>query len=303
VIIVSTSDEHFVPHFATMLHSAWYHNREAEFYLLDCGIAPETLETLTAFALKLGIRLTIAKIDISPILDLPTGPAQSVAVYGRLMIASVLPNTCERAIYLDADCIVTSDLSQLWTVDISKHLIAGVKDDPARRFEIRKHGLRGHPDYVNSGVMLVNLGAWREKKFVETTLSYIRGHSVLAHVDQTAINAIAEGRIKIISEAWNFMFGHMSSTRNPPIRPRIVHYAGPCRPWLHSDAMFASIYLHHRNLTPYPIESPTLRYRSRFRVALNLIFLQKKYRRRLVLSRYYHRTFATPFLKSIGPSR
>jgi lipopolysaccharide biosynthesis glycosyltransferase len=297
VIIVSTSDERFVPHFATMLHSAWFHNREAEFYLLDCGITPETLETLAAFATKLGIRLTIEKIDVEPMRDFPTRSTQSAAAYGRLMMASVLPDTCERAIYLDADCIVTSDLSQLWAIDVSQHLIAGVRDNPARRYEIRKGGLRHHTDYVNSGVMLVNLRAWREEDFVETTLSYIRGHSVLAHLDQTAINAIATGRIRIISEAWNFMLGHMSSTRNPPIRPCIVHYAGPCRPWLHCDAMFAAIYLHHRNSTPYPIKSPTLRYRSRFRVALNLIFLQKKYRRRLVLARYYHRTFTVPFLK------
>ena len=33
-----------------MLHSAWFHNRQAEFYLLDCGMTAATVDTLTAYA-------------------------------------------------------------------------------------------------------------------------------------------------------------------------------------------------------------------------------------------------------------
>lgn len=300
MIIVSAADERFVPHFATMLHSAWFHNRMAEFYLLDCGIEPETRETLSAFAAVHDIRLTIAQADMARLRDLPTRPGEGAAAYARLLIADILPVSCERAIYLDSDCVVTSDLSELWEIDISNCLIAAVEDGSARKFEIRKHGLQGHADYVNSGVMLINLRSWREEKAAQSILAHIRRNPLLAHLDQTAINAVAAGRIETISDSWNFMHSHLSSMRDPPPRPCVIHYAGPCRPWLHSDAMFAPVYLFHRNSTPYPIEAPTKRYRSRFRIAVNLILLRRKYRRRQILSRHYHRIFTIPHLKAIS---
>src|SRR5262245_24892855 len=62
--IVSAADERFAAHFATMLHSAWSHHPTANFHLLDCGIAPETVINLETFAAAAGIRLNVIKVDV-----------------------------------------------------------------------------------------------------------------------------------------------------------------------------------------------------------------------------------------------
>jgi lipopolysaccharide biosynthesis glycosyltransferase len=266
--------------------------------LLDCGITPETLETLAAFATKLGIRLTIEKIDVTPFLDLQTTPAWSIAVYARLLIGSVLPDTCERAIYLDADCIVTSDLSQLWATDISKQLIAGVRDDSALVNERQYSGHCNLTSYVNAGVMLINLRAWRDNSFADTVIAYVRSHD-LRYGEQTAINVIASGRIEIISEVWNFMLHKVDTEGYSPTIPRIIHCTGLRKPWLHRDAMFVPIYLHHRNSTPYPTKAPVTIYPSRFHFVLSLLLLRRKYWRRLISSRRYDRKFTVPYLKAL----
>jgi lipopolysaccharide biosynthesis glycosyltransferase len=303
VIIVSASDENFVPHFATMLHSAWFHNRAAEFYLLDCGIAAQTLETLEAFATKLGMRLTIAEIDTAVFSDLPTTTAWSVAVYARLMIAKLLPDASERAIYLDADCIVTCDLSRLWTTDVSSHLIAGVRDDSAleneHRYGVTDKFSGGLTEYVNAGVLLINLRAWREKNFGETVIDYVRRHD-LRYGEQTAINIAASGRIKILSENWNFMLHKWQFAYNAAIKPSIIHYTGFSKPWLYRDGPFVPVYHHHRNLTPYPTTEPSTYYPSRFHFFLNLLFLRKKYWSRLLSSHRHDRAFSQPYLKNVA---
>lgn len=299
MIIVSAIDERFVPHFATMLHSAWFHNREAEFYLIDSGIAQESQETLTRFAAKLDTRLTIAKIDTELFADFPISAVWSVAVYTRLLIASILPDTYEQAIYLDADCIVTSDLSPLWETDMSSFLIAGVADNSAAANERRQCGIGNLSDYINAGVMLINLRAWREEKFADVVIAHLRGHNYL-YGEQTAINVIASGRIKTIPETWNFMLHKIDVEGYAPISPCIIHCTGFRKPWLHRDAPLAPIYLHHRNSTPYPIKDPENFYPSTRHYVLSLLALRRKYWRRLMSSRRFHRAFTIPYLKSVS---
>src|SRR5436853_26353 len=133
--IVSATDERFAAHFAAMLHSAWTQHPTAEFYLLDCGIEPRTLADLTSFASTRGIRLTVIKIDLTAFRDLPTNTAWGVATYARLLLPDLLPSGIERVLYLDADCIVVSNLTALWHIDMGQAAIAAVEDGGSARLE------------------------------------------------------------------------------------------------------------------------------------------------------------------------
>jgi lipopolysaccharide biosynthesis glycosyltransferase len=299
VIIVSAADEGFVPHFATTLHSAWFHNRQAEFYLLDCGITDETKGMLSEFASKHGMRFTIVTIDTAMFQNLPiTRSDLTAATFARLKLPDIFPQTCDRVIFLDADCVVTGHLSELWEADVSDNLIAGVQDDQALKADGGDGILRDHSTYINSGVMLVNLRAWREEKFGETVLSYLSQHALRSN-EQSAINIVAAGRIKTIPEIWNLMLHTMDGRRLGSIKPRIVHCTGYMKPWLASDAPLGSIYLCHRNMTPFPINQPLPPYRSRLRTILNLIALRPKYWRRLIVPPINDRDFARPYVKKV----
>ncbi len=296
MIVVSASDEAFVPHFATMLHSAWFHNPNAEFFLLDCGIELKTREVLESFADELSISLTIIPIDLAGIVDLPKTDHWSAAAYARLLSPSYLPADAEKALYIDADCVIVSDLSELWAIELGSCLVAGVRDVAGRKAEIRK-GNSDLPDYINTGVMLLSLTGWRDENLSTKALNYARENALL-HVEQSALNTVASDRIQLISEEWNFSLSQEFPRTSQRVAPCIVHFTGPRKPWLYKDVAFSSIYNCHRNATPYKTACPTRRYRSRPRIAMNLIALRPKYWRLLRLSRYYNRTFTKRYLNT-----
>ena len=280
-----------------MLHSAWTHNPDATFYLLDCGISSDSRRLLKKFAEEQNIRLGLKRVRTEALGNLPTH-RWAAATYARLLIPQVLPSSCEKALYIDADCIIAASLSQFWSLDISKHLFAAVLDEKGRDSEREHGGLQDCPQFANAGVLLMNLVAWRAEKFGDRAIDYGR-RNTLVHADQTAINALAQGRVVLVPEIWNYMLSYERVFDGSPVKPSIIHFTGVRKPWLHSDELFAAIYLYHRNRTPFAIGDLRFRYRSRLRFALNLLVLRRTYWRRLRFSLHYERTFTAPYLEKM----
>lgn len=281
MIIVAAADERFVPHFATLLHSIWTHQPNAQVHLLDCGIAAATAAALANFADQLGIALTIAPIDITPFADLPTNNQWSVATYARMLIPDLFPSA-ERALYLDADCVVLGDLTDLWHTDLGEAAIGGVYD----------HGLVMErqagivlSSYVNGGMLLMNLPVWRRERLSAAALTFRRASSAVGLADQTAINAACAGRILYVHERWNFQLGASHSVRDWGDGPRIIHYTDPAKPWLYRDAFLGELYRCHRRQTPFPLAEPRAVYRSKDRVLLGMLGGRRKYWYRFLIRR------------------
>jgi len=295
--IVSAADERFAAHFATMLHSAWTHHPTAQFHLLNCGIEPATLDALSAYAIRQGIRFNVITIDIALLRGLPTSQTWSVAIYARLLIPDLLPCSIERALYLDADCIVVGDLTALWQMDMGQAAIAAVGDTYGAHLE-REIGIEiADDDYVNSGVLLMNLVVWRRDRLGAAAIAFIRQYHPCL-VDQTAINVACAGRIARLAQEWNLL-AHALLRSEQWREPRIIHCTTDIKPWLYRDALFASIYLYHRNKTPFPSDPPRALHRSRPRHLLNLLVGRPKYWRRLILAWRCH-AFATAYFSRIA---
>jgi lipopolysaccharide biosynthesis glycosyltransferase len=283
MLIVSAADQRFAAHFAAMLHSAWTHHPTAEFYLLDCGIEPRTLADLKAFAISRGIQLTFINIAVTLFRHLPTNKALSVATYARLLIPDLFPGSIERVLYLDADCIVVSDLTSLWRSDIGNAAIAAVEDGGGARLE-REIGIEvDDQGYINAGVMLMNLAVWRGDNLAATVMAFASKYNPRM-LDQPGINVACSGKIALLAEEWNFQV-HKFHQPKQWLEPSIIHYSGEKKPWLHSDVPFAAIYLHHRNQTPFAIKPPRAAHRSKLRRALNLLLGRRKYWDQLGIAR------------------
>jgi lipopolysaccharide biosynthesis glycosyltransferase len=280
MIIVSAADERFVRHFAAMLHSAWTHHPDARFYLLDCGIKSTTLTILTDWAGALGARLIVVKIDTAQFVDLPTNRDWTTAIYARLLIPELLPQDIERVLYLDADCIVIADLSPLWQMNMGVAAIAGVRDHGGWH-----EGLTGcaRRDYVNTGVLLMNLSVWRRDHLATSTIDLIAENNHFCCPDQTATNLVCDGHKLFLPNGWNLTLG------DPPLRLqggalRILHWTGFMKPWLYRDALFGAVYLHHRKQTPFMMAPPTRIHRSWRRRLVALLAGRPKYWRPVILA-------------------
>ncbi len=300
MIVVSAADERFAPHVATLMHSVWRHNPHASFRLLDCGIEPGTLSTLRRWAERRGF-IDVIKPDLARFDGLATTAHWSLAIYARLLIPELLQNL-DRALYLDADTLVVDDLTQLWQTFMGDAAVAGVHDNGWRNerlfFPFNAHG------YINSGVLLVNLAAWRGQGLAERVINFLHLYSP-TFPDQTAINTVC--RPMLVGDRWNVMVGDNERWRWDGFG--IVHFTSFHKPWLYRDAPFARLYGYHRNHTPFPMVTPQARYRPTWRRAINLAIGRPKYWRALVRHRqmgaftraYFGEGDALTFLRDPGP--
>jgi lipopolysaccharide biosynthesis glycosyltransferase len=305
MIVVSAADERFAPHFATMLHSAWTHNPLAHFYLLDCGIEPQTLCKLAAFAADKNIQLKTIQVDTTRFHGLPTTKFFSPAIYARLLIHELLPDV-ERVIYLDADTLVVCSLAPLWETPMDGAVIAGVSDP----WGADEEDVTG--PYVNSGVLVIDMQRWKDRQLAMFAFDYIKTHQPELP-DQSAINAACADAIYLLDGNWNFRVDGRPINRRSPeegrlapltqLRPRIIHFTGGYKPWLYSDVVFAELYMHHRALTPFPMQAPPrLVYRPAWRCALNMIIGRPKYWYRFLMQRR-SRAFIERYLAALtGPN-
>ena len=84
------------------------------------------------------------------------GYYKTPAVYYRLALSNLITDA-DKIIYLDIDNIVHKDLNDLYKINMGKYYYMGFPGLDLVRFEIN-----GTRNFINSGVMLINLKKLRE---------------------------------------------------------------------------------------------------------------------------------------------
>lgn len=99
------------------------------------------------------------------------------------LYADTLP--VDRLLYLDADVVACGNIEKLYETDIDKYELAGVRDFLGKWFI-------GH-NYINTGVLLINLKKCRESAVLERARIMCR-YKKLFFPDQTAINLLCRDK-------------------------------------------------------------------------------------------------------------
>jgi lipopolysaccharide biosynthesis glycosyltransferase len=181
----------------------------------------------------------------------------SRAMHLRLFAARLLPERCERALYLDADVLVLGDLGPLWRTRMDGALAAAVRDKfvPCIGAAVGLAGLPwlaglGRAPYFNSGMLLLDLRRWREEDVTDRLLRVLAEHGDrFSYPDQDALNAVLVGRWCRVGARWNALIGRADRGAgwqrrwNPPSGgPSVVHFVGRTKPWLEPDIAYADSY-------------------------------------------------------------
>ncbi len=165
----------------------------------------------------------------------------SVAAYYRLLAANILE--VDKCIYLDCDLIVYLDLNDLFKIDISDYYIGGVADmglisSPNSAFQYMQDcNIKDFSDYINTGVLLMNLELMRKEHLVERFFSdMVQGNN--PWLDQDVINRVCHGKIRLLDWTFNHMAGYSNeeymwqygkSKREE--KGKIYHWAGKNKAW------------------------------------------------------------------------
>lgn len=172
------------------------------------------------------------------------------ATFYRLALCDLID--VEKCIYLDSDIIVTDDLKELFQTDLTGYYIAGCRDiwidtlsDKARENRRKRTGIPSMQEYVNAGVIVMNLQKMKEDGLERKFMQCLK--TDYPFEDQDILNVCCYGKICHLSARWNmftFFRGKLKEMRNMGISEKnlcefkegrgIIHYATPfIRPWEH----------------------------------------------------------------------
>ena len=266
--------------------SLFENNRDAEeitVYIIDSGISDENRSRLIEMAERYGRGLVfLSGKDVegaagTRIAVNGHSAVKNVNTYLRLFLASILPETVDRVLYLDCDTIVTASLSELWHTDMGQAWAMGADDCRGELYR-QEIGLPGDAIYTNNGVILINLKAWREEGVEEDFIRFIADHAgVITFDDQGVLNGVlgVRGRTGLLPPRWNvlsvYYFANLDEIekyRHPVWaytreeledalrRPAIVHFTSffivGTRPWNAGDPHpMRQAFLYYKSLTPW----------------------------------------------------
>lgn len=239
MLIITGSDDNYVPGVLVLIASAALHNPEARFAVLDMGIAPTNRARIEALASRLAV--SIRRIEVAPdAFDhlLVKRAHLTRSAYLRLLIPGLFPDE-PRAIYMDCDMVVMDDLGELDRIEIGQHMVAGVPCPAVRPAELAATG--HHPGtYINSGLMVMNLPVWREEDVSARCIALLSNPDrPLMAEDQSAINIVAAGRIQLLPSRFN-TFADPAAFRaasDLPEAPAVVHYVVSYKPWVMASTL------------------------------------------------------------------
>lgn len=102
------------------------------------------------------------------------------------LFLDVLPDIPDKLVYLDIDTMCTDDIKLLYDIDMEKYEFAAARDYMGS-FWI-------HPDYCNSGVMLLNMAYIRRTGlFGRCRANVVKRKMIMP--DQTSLNRLAESKL------------------------------------------------------------------------------------------------------------
>lgn len=285
--VAFAADEAYAPHAATLLHSVLSSDDPATIqahFLHPPDLSADTVQRVGAMVRGLGGSIRFHEIPPESVLGLPSMGRITQVMWYRLLLPELLPEV-ERVLYLDCDTLVVDTIGPLWEMEMKGCLVGAVGNvfppDLLNRPEqlgIERYG------YFNSGMLLMDLHAWRTTGCAGTIATLAREDSTrLIFPDQDALNiALADRRLPL-HPRWNCqnsvfyyawaedVFG-ASAVTEARADPAIIHFEGPehAKPWHHrSTHPYQQAYLEHRAGTPWPrvrFEGEPLRARLRRRL-------------------------------------
>ena len=237
--IVYCGDEKYVPIIGISMTSVVWNNPGEQlcFHLVLDGIQPENRARLERFYALYrnvaGIRVHIVPKD---------GPEMAVfqsirTLYPvgtsyRLLLPQLLGGDIQEVLYLDGDVICRQSLALLFQEALPAEVFAaGVFDADREKHQARLH-LR---EYINAGVLRMNLAAWRREHILERALAYYEQAGELVLPDQDAINCVCAGHIAVLPGKYNYPAGCRMRIDQwdeaVPASACLLHFLGELKPW------------------------------------------------------------------------
>ena len=250
--IFFTIDDAYAPFLGVALNSAVKNSsadRKYKAIVLHQDLSEANIKKLKALESdNFQIELTPMKANFEDLDDRMSNRLRcdyfTLTIYFRLFIPAMFPEY-DKGIYIDSDVVLTDDIAKLFDTDIGDNFIGACNDlsiadiPPLVAYTENAVGVKGK-EYINSGVLLMNLKKMRECDFEGHFLNLLNTyHFDSIAPDQDYINAMCNGKIYYLDEVWDAM----PNEAKPPIKDtKIIHYNLFSKPWCYDNIQYEEFF-------------------------------------------------------------
>lgn len=243
-------DEGYIPQLRVLLFSLCESNPQCRFtaYITHTKLEPKHFDVLRS-AVPPG-RCELVDIpyprDRFPVVRL--NKRWTEETFYRLFAAQLLPQTLERVLYLDPDIIILKDICSFYQTELGDAFFAGASHMffPMQVVSRLRLSLPKSAQYLNAGVLLLNLHQLREEQNIEQMYAFIHANRYrLPLYDQDILNCLYHKRTIYIDALhynlderyywlhfWDpFTIGHKVSIPWVKQHCAIMHFSGKNKPW------------------------------------------------------------------------
>ena len=147
------------------------------------AISDKQVEFLNKVIKSKNVNNCVQKVDVTDIYEQEFMNCKNENAYCTpytllRLLADLIPNMPDKLLYLDIDMMANGDISELYNIDISEYEYAAVRE---------KYGSKLIAlDYINAGMLLLNMKKIKETKLLEKARDLIRTTKML-FADQDAV--------------------------------------------------------------------------------------------------------------------
>ncbi|HVT62151.1 MAG TPA: glycosyltransferase, partial [Legionellaceae bacterium] len=172
--IAYACNEAYVNHTGISMISLFENNKDIEdinVYLINKDITDNSKNILQNLISKYHRKLHLIAFDsLCEELQIGAVGRHIETIYAKLFFSEF--EACDKILYLDSDTIVAGSLRELWRIDMGDNLVGGVQTIASR--ELKAEIMMGRDDkFINDGIVLINLKAWREHNIEEKFVEFI----------------------------------------------------------------------------------------------------------------------------------
>lgn len=252
--IIFTIDKSYIQHFTVALISLIENNKDIDlkvFVIHDIDNSDTLQSALNFFIEKYNISIVLLSLENALFDNYKITHHVSKATYFRLMIADIIPDNIDTAIFLDSDIVINASLAPLSDIDFGDKYLFAVNDTVIEQESIKRLNKLEVPadKYFNAGVMLLNLKTWRDNGVSEKLILIAQKYmDKLVWWDQDVLNICFFDRWGKLDVTYNTKDIY-TKTKNIPV---IIHYAGSSKPWHYiNNHPYKKLYWNYLKLSPF----------------------------------------------------
>lgn len=248
--IFFATDDGYIPFLAVALESLIDNASSENYYLIKILYTNITEENQNKIKKYERDNVNIEFVDLNYYIEsikdkLYTRDYFSMTTYFRLFISNLYPQY-NKAIYLDSDIVLLTDIAELYNQDIGDNLVGAVADDIIQQNEVFQEyvekvvGVASYKTYFNAGMLVMNLDELRKNNFQEKFLYLLENVKYSVVQDQDYLNRICKGRVKLLDKVWNVMPNASENINEEEVK--LIHYNYQYKPWHYDNIQLGNYF-------------------------------------------------------------